>query len=350
MPMTPAVIGLLRSGHLYSCKMYMEVGVLKESRWLQAMVAVGAGLWVSPHAWAHCSGDGECPALPELTSDSIATPSFGVTGSLPATSFSNVGAPGVFDIRFNFINPVTTAQQQAFEASAAFWESVIVGYQPGVALDGIEIDITLANIDGPGGTLGFGGFAGGPVVNQGGFIFRTDDGITQTGLITLDTSDFGLVPDSNVINHEVAHTLGFGTLFNANGLVASGGQFTGSNGLAAFQDEFDSSAAFVPLELDGGPGTALGHLDEDIVFNEAGQIIALPLTGITDPQGRDLSNELLTGVLGPDPSQTFLSNTTVAIFADLGFVVELPNVIPEPGMALLMLVGTGLLAVRRRGV
>ncbi len=302
------------------------------------VVGVVAAAGLSSQASAHCGGHEGCPGPLAGVSNSVALPN--ALPALPAAGTqtqSAVGSPtpGVFDIRFNFLSTVTTAQQQAFEASAAFWESVIVGYQPGVTLDGIEIDITLENIDGAGGVLGFGGITG-FLFDQGGFTFVTDSTrATQSGAITLDTSDFGAVPNASVINHEVAHTLGFGLLFDDNGLAVDGsGQFTGANGLAAFQDEFDPDATFVPIELDGGPGTANGHLDEG--------------AGLTDIFGRGIENELLTGFLGPNIDQTFLSNTTVAIFEDLGFEVVLPNVIPEPSTAALLLGLGGLLARRRR--
>ena len=330
---------------------------MKNSQRVVVSLAAGLAAAVVPQAWAHCSGDAACPSGAELTgafaslngaaSNSVAVAPAAAGLSLPPAA-SAVGAPGAFDIRFNFTNAPTAAQQAAFDTSAAFWESVLVGYQSGVTLSGAEIDVTLGNIDGAGGTLGFGG-PNGFVTPQAGFVFATDGGGNQTGGITLDTSDFGAAPDINVINHEVAHVLGFGTLFELNGLyVEDSGEFTGVNVVAAYQDEFDSLASFVPIELDGGPGTANGHLDENIIVNAAGNIAGVGLTGITDAFGRDLANELLTGVLGPNPGATFLSNTTVATFADLGFVVSLPNAVPEPGTVLMVLGCGTLVGLRRR--
>ena len=48
----------------------------------------------------------------------------------------------------------------------------------------------------------------------------------------------------------MGHALGFGTLWEANGLLDTAGQYTGDSGLAAFQEEFDlkMTASFVPTD------------------------------------------------------------------------------------------------------
>ena len=72
-----------------------------------------------------------------------------------------------------------------------------------------------------------------------------------------------------------------------------------------------ASATFVPIEADGGQGTANGHWNE--IAGGAG------LTGITDTLGRDMRNELMTGWLN---APSFLSRMSVAQFADIGYVVD----------------------------
>jgi len=67
------------------------------------------------------------------------------------------------------------------------------------------------------------------------------------------------------------------------------------------------------------------------------------LTGIVDRQGRDKAFELMTGWLN---GNSYISDTTVASFMDIGYLVA-----PEPGT--MALVGAGLLmgavvVVRRR--
>jgi hypothetical protein len=90
-----------------------------------------------------------------------------------------------------------------------------------------------------------------------------------------------------------------GGIFTTLGLAA-GGFFTGANAVAAYGGP-------VPLENDGGAGTAGSHWDE------------------TDfaPNGQPMSNELMTGYLGF--GDTYLSDTTVAALADLGYTVADPS-------------------------
>lgn len=265
-----------------------------------------------------------------------------------------------FEIRFETAG-LTAAQQSqvnpVLQNTAAFWESVIVGYQPGVTLNGIDIAVAVQPIDGPNNTLGFGG-PGGFISQEAGFTFITDFGSTASqGSITLDSADLNSSALQQVVNHEVAHALGFvSLLFQSNGVyVPDSGQYTGAAGLAAYRDEFDPNATFVPIELDGGVGTANGHLNETFSFGseenpgpetDPGDNSPAPTVLIEDSAffGRSLNEDLLTGRIN---ASAFLSNTTVAIFQDLGYAVALPNPVPEPSSLVALAFG-GLLAMRRR--
>ena len=330
-----------------------------------------------------------------------------IVACLLPTSF----AWGQFDFNFN-INPslidssdgtsdgnITATQSAelsaALDQSAAFWQQFIVGFQPGVSsnLTGIDITVGLSNFadadgnpNGPGNILATGGFDDN-VFESGGFTFITTAPVNPTrlsGQVTIDSADFDNLDSLlffNTLNHEIAHTLGFGTLFVENGLLVNGtGQFTGAQGLATFRDEFDPDATFIPIELDGGPGTADAHLNETISFDSLENLIANPDTSegqpafIPDPDGENdpgdlgpeltvllpgdtfglsLNDELLTGRINSDGS-AFLSDTTVAIFQDLGFEVVLPSTlavstsVPEPSSLLLLSGLIGLTATRRR--
>ena len=330
-----------------------------------------------------------------------------IVACLLPTSF----AWGQFDFNFN-INPslidssdgtsdgnITATQSAelsaALDQSAEFWQQFIVGFQPGVSsnLTGIDITVGLSNFadadgnpNGPGNILATGGFDDN-VFESGGFTFITTAPVNPTrlsGQVTIDSADFDNLDSllfANTLNHEIAHVLGFGTLFVENNVLVNGtGQFTGAQGLATFQDEFDPDATFIPIELDGGPGTADAHLNETISFGSLENLIANPDTSegapafIPDPDGEDdpgdldsdpeltvllagdtsglsLNDDLLTGRLSSDGS-VFLSDTTVAIFQDIGFEVVLPSTlapaIPEPSSLLLLGGLTCLTATRRR--
>jgi hypothetical protein len=120
----------------------------------------------------------------------------------------------------------------------------------------------------------------------------------------------------DVLIHEMAHSLGFGTLWEANNLIQAipqrGGilQYRGINARRTFAQEAGFNrpqVGFVPLEQEGGAGTALGHWDNDnFFFNSI---------------NRDNRIELMTGFFVPNTDR-FISETTFATMVDLGYVVS----------------------------
>lgn len=230
-------------------------------------------------------------------------------------------AAGQLDIQLHFQEGLTPSQQAIFSTSEFFWESMLRGYQPGITLDSISITVSGEAIDGVGNVLGTAGPT--TTTKQGGFTLSTG------GTMRFDTADLDNLEEGgslqDVILHEMVHVLGFGTLwdFGLNHVYSEGsGQYTGAAALAAYKTEFNQpDATFVPVELGGEEGTSDGHWDE----NEKG----IGITGITDPSGRDLRNELMTGWLN---EPTFVSEMTLQSFTDIGFAV-----IPEPsGMGLVL--------------
>jgi len=230
-------------------------------------------------------------------------------------------------INLNIVGGLTASQQSIFTQAELFWESVLTDYQTGISIPGgITINAEGATIDGVGGILGSAGPTFGTV--QAGFTLTTEGDMTfdSADLASLETS--GSLED--VILHEMAHVLGLGTLWIDNGVYVTGsGQYTGAYGLAAYQAEFDPLATFIPVELGGGAGTANGHWDE----NDGGA----GLTGITDGNGNDMRDELMTGWLNPG---SFVSNTTKMSFMDLGYEVTL---VPVPAAVWLFASGFGML-------
>jgi len=232
-------------------------------------------------------------------------------------------------INLSFSGTLTPSQQATFTQAESFWESVLVGYQPGINIPSITIDAAGTFIDGPGGILGQAGPTS--LTNQGGYRLTTG-GTMEFDSADLDSLELdGTLGD--VILHEMAHVLGFGTLWTLNGVyhpLGAPGQYTGANGLAMWQSEFNQpGATFVPVELGGGPGTAGGHWNE--VDGGAGP------TGITDSLGRDMRDELMTGWLNPG---SFVSDMTRASFIDIGYDVTF---VPLPAAVWLFISGFGLL-------
>lgn len=216
-----------------------------------------------------------------------------------------------FVINVNFLGGLTPTQQGFFTNAANTWMSLLPAYQPGISIASLNISARGVAIDGVGGVLG----SAGPnsIVNQGLYSLAT------TGSMQFDSADLANLETNGtlgqVILHEMAHAMGFGTLWTDNSVYIDGsGQYTGTNALAAYRTEFSQAAAvFIPVELSGGGGTADGHWDE--VDGGSGN------TGRVSSFG-DMRFELMTGWLN---SPTYISQTTLQSFVDIGFVTAIPE-------------------------
>jgi hypothetical protein len=232
-----------------------------------------------------------------------------------------------FDISLTF-SGLTASQESIFTTAETFWETAITGYNSSASgFSSLAISATGAFIDGVGGILGSAGPSN--LVTDSIFTWAS------AGAMTFDSADLtGLESNGSlqaVILHEMAHVIGIGTLWSLNDVYTNDtGEYTGANALAAYQAEFDSEAMFVPVELGGGPGTANGHWDEGWAGGP---------------------NELMTGYLD---TPTFISDTTIASFADIGYTVDLTandiSAVPIPPSIILMGSALGLMGLwsRRR--
>lgn len=249
-----------------------------------------------------------------------ATGSYSATAAIPGTTLStqfSLSTAGPFNLELMWLSPATPGVQAAFADAEARWESVIVGDLPDdyalipgytcgpnpdldQSLDDVLIFVTITPIDGPGGILG----------QAGPCYYHEVGGLPAIGSMFFDDADLDMLETQGllqyVVIHEMGHVLGFGTHWTTLGLLAEpslqGGldpHFTGP--LAVAQFDLDGGASYVggkvPVEDQGGPGTADGHW-RDLVFG----------------------NELMTGYLdfGANP----LSAITIASMADLGYTVD----------------------------
>ncbi len=247
------------------------------------------------------------------------------TNTLTATSgsasvtFTATGTPIVsqFQITLSVITPLTASQAAAFDAARTRWSRAVVGdlpdtpvnvsagqcfaTQPAVnqMVDDILIFVEVDSIDGPGKVLG----------QAGPCFLRPGAGLPVVGVMEFDVADLDQIEASgeltDVITHEMAHVLGFGTLWAARSLVTGLGSadpfFTG----AAAQQEFVAVGGTVtyvgtpvPVENLGGAGTAGVHWREAV-----------------------MTNELMTGYVSGTPNP--LSVVTIGSLRDLGYVVDL---------------------------
>lgn len=215
---------------------------------------------------------------------------------------------------------LTPAEEAIFTQAASYWQNIITGYKSGITdLYGMAISVSSKPIDGVGNVLGS--------TQIGATSYRTaSNGTTYTlprfAQMSFDSADIDNMYSQGylypVVVHEIAHALGFGSLWLDNHTyVNDTGQYTGTTALSAYRTDFvgQSGAAFVPVELGGGAGTANYHWNE--VDQGAG------LTGIVDTHGRDMRYELMTGWMETwTPSSLFVSQTTIHQFEDLGYTVR----------------------------
>jgi hypothetical protein len=259
-------------------------------------------------------------------------------GFAPITFTAAVTAPpaSTFNLEVRYPNTQPTpAQQAAFDQAAARWKSIILaGAAPypvnepplpfcstpaiNETVNGLLIFANLRPIDMAGGVLG----------RAGPCIVRDDAGFQPAvGIMEFDTADLPALEASgrlnDVIFHEMAHVLGFGTMWNFDpsefgtpiipigpnnppnafllGEGTSDPTFNGASARAAFLSAVQLGSTFtgvpVPVEGSGGPGTRDSHWRESTV-----------------------SNELMTGFLnaGVNPLSAF----SAASFRDLGYLVN----------------------------
>jgi len=223
--------------------------------------------------------------------------------ALSLLSVSSFSQAGLLTIDIDNTGGLSESQFTVFDQAKDIWGSLLTGIQSSFDLT-ISISASASDIDGNGGVLGRAGPTQARVDNELGFAYAS------VGNMEFDRADLDDLESKgtlfDVIFHEISHVLGYGTLWNTDsfGGVFSGtqsvyedgsGQYTGAYALEAYRNEFDADALFIPVELDGGEGTADSHWDEAW---EGG------------------SQEVLTGYLG---QSSFLSDTSIASFADIGY-------------------------------
>ncbi|NEP58193.1 MAG: hypothetical protein F6K31_14415 [Symploca sp. SIO2G7] len=207
-----------------------------------------------------------------------------------------------FEIDINFTdNNLTQAQQDIFLQAANRWSEIIIGDLPDVyvedigLIDDIVIDASVVNIDGEDGILG----SAAPT------LLREDSLLPYRGRMQFDLADIANLEAKgqldDVVIHEMGHVLGVGTLWDNFGLLdtSDGGnpRYTGASATAEYNAIFGLSETSIPVEAEGGSGTALGHWRESV-----------------------FDNELMTGFLNPGTNP--LSRITAASLEDFGYVVN----------------------------
>ncbi len=239
---------------------------------------------------------------------------------LASAAFTATATPPVYDIEIVFRRPeeLSESHRTAFENAERLWEEAITGNLPWATLregelrtclsrGGIDLEAdgdrivndmliyaSIEQIDGGGGILA----AAGPCQ------LRARSELPIVGTLRIDAADADGEHLEETIVHEMAHVLGFGTLWGRLDLlqdsVVSGRgnpHFTGDSAVAAFArigGERYAASDLVPVQNLGGVGVWNGHW-RDFVF----------------------CNELMTAFV--DAGKNPLSIVTLASMTDLGY-------------------------------
>lgn len=235
----------------------------------------------------------------------------------PTVTFTSTGTPSPFLIDVRFLSSATPAQRDAFASAAARWMRIIVGdiadvpvnlatgtcsngTSPPIAetVDDVIIFAQVVPIDGIGSVLG----SAGPCIR------RTAGLFTAVGSMRFDVADLVGLQNTNrlesVILHEMAHVLGFGTVWSEKEVLTGAGGpdpvFTGAEALAEWPS-FNLGYGGVPVPVENlfGAGTRDSHWRESV-----------------------LTNELMTGFIADPGIPTPLSRLTIASMKDLGYFVS----------------------------
>ena len=249
----------------------------------------------------------------------------GVPGNVDPLVFTATATPAVYDIEIVHVSAslLTESQRQAFEKAEEYWERAITGNlawstvrKPALehclarnditeeipgdrVVDDLLIYVQIKEIDGPAGVFG----GAGPCQ------IRVGNSLPVVGVMFFDLGDMeGLESNGHLegtILHEMAHVIGFGTLWDHLGLLqdpaghgrSASTRFVGDSAVAAFDrirgDHYPDSD-LVPVQSVGGEGVWNGHWSE-FVFR----------------------SELMTPF--PDRGHNPLSVVSLASFVDVGY-------------------------------
>ncbi|MDE0072839.1 MAG: Ig-like domain-containing protein [Gammaproteobacteria bacterium] len=247
-------------------------------------------------------------------------------GTSATATFSAEATPAVYDIELEHVTSslLTASQRAAFEEAERFWESAITGNLtrtsplsrsslvncltanqmsgdvPGDrVVDDLLIYVEIKEIDGRSGIFG----GAGPCQ------LREDNSLPAVGVMFFDIADLDSMEANEqleeTIVHEMAHVIGFGTLWSHLGLLQDSARadrnanthFTGAAAKAAFDEIRGNNytdSDLVPVQHQGGKGVWNGHWRE-LVFR----------------------SELMTPF--PDRGPNPMSVVSLASFVDIGY-------------------------------
>ena len=205
-----------------------------------------------------------------------------------------------FNIEIVFKGTWTQSYVDQFKQAADYITQYIKGdvqdvFARGVLIDDLKITAEMTTIDGVGGILG----QAGPTAIRG--ASSTDAYLPATAIMQFDIADAGHYLDDfdAIILHEMLHSVGFGSVWSYFPGLVSGGTFNGSGAMNEDHADVPGSTGGIPVEQDGGSGTAGAHWDEET-----------------------FDTELMTGYIDPFPADMKVADMTLASLGDLGYTLS----------------------------
>ncbi len=199
-----------------------------------------------------------------------------------------------FNIEVNFLGEWSSELVESVTQAADFLSALI---QNNTSLDSsadLTIDIALLDIDGENGVLG-----SSTVTDTWGDSYTPSESLIEFDIADANSYyEQGLWDD--IVLHEMVHSLGFGTVWQNEGVVEVS---TDESGEVVVEYTGESASALEPtdadtpiVETDGGAGTAYGHWDEETY-----------------------GNELMTGTID---ESNYISEMTFGALEDLGYEID----------------------------
>lgn len=226
-----------------------------------------------------------------------------------------------FKISMN-ITGGTKEDSDILHMATSRWEQIITS-KTSLNENDLHIQVTFdsslpSNILGQAGVTHYKYHQGHQIPYRGIMILSTKNWESQK----LGKKTNGLTNAYYTVLHEIGHILGIGTMWSQNKLLNSSGQYVGANALREYRKiTKDPDVPCVPIEDDGGGGTAGYHVEEGTepgvskndrhVYHD-GVRHALP----------GLDRELMTGWAEVDAEPEPLSALTVGMLEDIGYDVN----------------------------